>query len=649
MMRVDKAKSKPVCPTSLTGINLIVNSVYSILVFVLVFCLLSIHVYSLPTHSVFSQKKNFPVIAIKDVRVFDGEKVIPQATVIIASGRIKAVGQNISLPAEAEIIDGRGKTLLPGLIDAHVHVVTPQALEKALIFGVTAVVDMFMDVNLMKDIKKRQAEGKAQNMAYLVSAGILATAPGGHGTQYGVNIPTLTRPEEAASFVEARISEGSDFIKIIYDSGEAYFQPRPTLDLATIAALIQEAHRRHKKVVVHAATLQNCLDVLKLGADGLAHIYFNDAFDPDFGRVVAAHRAFVIPTLAVLESLSGLHEATILLDDPHLSPYLLADDIRSLQSRIPVTIPLEVKQRLSETRKKVIGQLRESKVPLLAGTDAPNPGTAYGVSLHHELELLVWAGLSPLEAMKAATSLPAEKFGLKDRGIIRPGAMADLVLVDGNPLEDIKATRRIISIWKEGRAVDREKYREQAAREKEKLEQLKKTTPPVLSSGLISDFEGEKITANFGAGWAISSDSVVGGKSKARMELIKEGAAGSQGSLRVSGEVAGVGYMAWAGVMFFPGETIMAPANLSSYEGLSFWLKGTERQYALFIFTQHAGFMPAYSRIFKAGEEWQEFFFSFKDMGLKAHDVTGIFIGAFQDAGPFWFQLDRVRLKEKAK
>jgi len=634
-MRADKSKIN-----SINLINLIISVVGWISAFFLISFLIT---------PVFGQKKDLSVFAIKDVRVFDGEKIIPQATVIVTSGRIKAMDQNISLPPEAEIIDGRGKTLLPGLIDSHVHVVSAQALEKALIFGVTAVIDMSMDVNLMRDIKKRQAEGQAQNMAYLISAGILATAPGGHGTQYGLKIPTLSRPEEAASFVEARIGEGSDFIKIIYDSGEAYFQSRPTLDLATIAALIKEAHHRQKKVVVHAATLQNCLDVLKLGADGLAHIYFNDAFDPEFGRFVAAHKAFVIPTLAVLESLSGIHEATTLLDDPHLSPYLMADDIRSLQSRFPATIPLEIKQRLSETRKKIIGQLREAKVALLAGTDAPNPGTAYGVSLHHELELLVWSGLTPLEALKAATSFPAEKFGLKDRGIIKPGAVADLVLVDGNPLEDIKATRKIISVWKEGRPVDREKYRQEVARHKEKLEQMKKAPAPVLSSGLISDFEGEKITASFGFGWAVSSDSVVGGKSKATMELIKEGAAGSQGSLRVSGEVAGGSYMAWAGVMFFPGETIMAPANLSSYEGLSLWLKGTERQYALFIFTQHAGFMPAYNRMFKAGEEWQEFFFSFKEMGLEAHDVTGIFIGAFQDAGPFWFQLDNVRLKEKAK
>ena len=93
------------------------------------------------------------------------------------------------------------------------------------------------------------------------------------------------------------------------------------------------------------------------------------------------------------------------------------------------------------------------------------------------------------------------------------------------------------------------------------------------------------------------------------MELIKVGAAGSPGSLRVSGEVAVDSPMAWAGVMFFPGATIMTSANLSSYQGIHIWLKGTERQYAVVFFAQHAGFMPSYSRMFKTGPEWKELFF----------------------------------------
>jgi imidazolonepropionase-like amidohydrolase len=106
-----------------------------------------------------------------------------------------------------------------------------------------------------------------------------------------------------------------------------------------------------------------------------------------------------------------------------------------------------------------VARLREGDVPVLAGSDAPNPGTAHGISLHRELELLVRAGLSPLEALRAATSAPARAFRLSDRGRIAVGLRADLVLVDGDLTTDILATRVIRTVWKLGRAVDREAYR----------------------------------------------------------------------------------------------------------------------------------------------------------------------------------------------
>lgn len=584
-------------------------------------------------------------LVIKEVRIFDGFKLIPQASLLVEGNRIKYLGQNILIPEGAEVIEGRGKTLLPGLIDSHVHVISIQMLEQAPVFGVTAVVDMFMDVNLMKSIKKRQSEGQARNMAHLISAGILATAPSGHGTEYGLEIPTLKGPEEAQAFVRDRLSEGSDFIKIIYDSGESYFKPWPTLDLPTIKALIDEAHRNKKLVVVHASTLKKCLEVLNLGADGLAHLYFDDSFSKNFARQVARRKAFIIPTLTVLESFAGIYRASSLIEDVYLSPYLRPQDLTSLQSRVSTEISEEKREHLSRLRQRVVRQLKENGVPLLAGTDVPNPGTAMGASLHHELELLVLAGLKPLEALRAATSVPAEKFGLTNRGKIKPGYYADLVLVEGNPAEDIKATRKIVMVWKEGMKIDREKYKETVSREKEMVEKLKQTPAPDTGSGLISDFESGKPNSNFGAGWMISADSLAGGKSRASMAIVEDGAEGSHNSLRVTGEVLGGGSMAWAGVMFFPGSGIMRPANLSAFPGISFFFRGTERTYAVVIFTQRSGFVPAHSRLFKADERWKEYHFTFSELGLEPYDVTGIFIGAFQDNGSFWFQLDNVRLK----
>ena len=105
-----------------------------------------------------------------------------------------------------------------------------------------------------------------------------------------------------------------------------------------------------------------------------------------------------------------------------------------------------------------VARLRAAGVPILAGTDAPSPGTAAGVSIHRELELLVEAGLTPVEALAAATSVPAECFGLADRGRIARGRYADLVLVEGDPTVDIRATRAIVGVWRQGVVVERESF-----------------------------------------------------------------------------------------------------------------------------------------------------------------------------------------------
>jgi imidazolonepropionase-like amidohydrolase len=579
--------------------------------------------------------------AVRDVRVFDGEKFLPKATVVMQDGRFTAVGDDVAIPPGAEVISGEGKTLLPGLIDAHVHVWDRASLHQSLIFGVTTDVDMFTSVQFMKEIKKAQAKGAADDLAYMISPGILATAPGGHGTEYGVPIPTINDPARAQKFVDARIAEGSDFIKIILDDGSAYGLSRPTISKETLAALIQAAHRRGKMAVVHAASLQDCLDTLSAGADGLAHLYMNDAFDPDFGRKAARQKAFVIPTMTVLEVSAGIKAAAPLAQDPFISPFLKPSDLQSLRAGFPFKTG-EANYRAAE---RALRQLKEARVPILAGTDSGNPGTAYGASLHREMELLVLAGLTPVEALQAATSVPAAKFKLEGRGSIRPGMIADAVLANGDPTQNIRATRDIVSVWKGGRLVDRAGYLEEAKKERAARETAQKPpVPPGLESGLISDFEGDKVTAAFGAGWVISTDSIMGGKSKAEMKLVAGGAQGSKGSLLMTGTDVTESPANWAGAMFSPGAYVMAPANLSAWKSISFWAKGDAKKFACLIFAQHLGWIPAI-QFFTAGPEWQEYSFPFKDFGVDGSDIMGIFIGASGAPGEFALQVDDVRLK----
>src|SRR5258708_31360328 len=164
---------------------------------------------------------------IRDVRIFDGSKVIAKGQVWVQDGKIKAVGTDVKAPASVRSINGEGQTLLPGLIDAHTHAFG-NALKDALIFGVTTELDMFTDHTYAAQTKKDQAEGKDLDLADLRSAGTLVTAPHGHGTEYGIPIPTISSPDQAQAFVDARIAEAPDYSKIIRTDVKTYLFPTPT-------------------------------------------------------------------------------------------------------------------------------------------------------------------------------------------------------------------------------------------------------------------------------------------------------------------------------------------------------------------------------------------------------------------------------------
>src|SRR5690606_6032742 len=175
---------------------------------------------------------NAQTFVVRDARVVTGTEVLEQTDVFVRDGRIAAVGRDLTAPSGVEVVDGSGRTLLPGLIDAHTHAFG-DALKEAAIFGVTTSLDMFTDVSLARAYQAEQRAGNATDRADVFSAGTLVTAPGGHGTEYGMAIPTITRPEDADAFVAARIAEGSEWIKIVYDDGSAFGLSWPSIDAAT--------------------------------------------------------------------------------------------------------------------------------------------------------------------------------------------------------------------------------------------------------------------------------------------------------------------------------------------------------------------------------------------------------------------------------
>jgi imidazolonepropionase-like amidohydrolase len=572
-------------------------------------------------------------VLIRDVRVFDGARVRENAQVLVIDGRIRAIGAKLQAPAGIATVDGRGKTLLPGLIDSHTHS-WGEAQRDALRYGVTTELDMLGDWNRLPTLKRQREAMARTDEADLWGAGAAVTAPGGHGTQYGMKVPVLAPGEDADAFVAARVAEGSDYIKIVLEDFSAHSETQrwPTLSADQARAAIAAAQRRDRLAVVHVSRLRDGKLAIEGGADGLVHI-FGEPGDDAFVRAAKRRKAFVIPTLSVLATMARAGEGSALADDARLRPWLTTLQTDALRATFGAGEP---KPAVLADALANVRALHAAGVDILAGTDAGNPGTAHGVSMHGELDLLVRAGLSPRDALAAATSVPARRFGLADRGRIAPGLRADLLLVEGDPTVDIRATRAIAGVWKNGYGIARPQPQTSAPAVGE----------AIPAHGLIDDFEGEAkanamgmTPAKFGAGWVATTDQMAGGASVGALQR-------ADGVLRVSGEIRpGFGFP-WSGAMFFPTAVPMQPADLSTRRTLVFRVRGDGRNYSAMLFSgAQVQSMPSV-RPFVAGAEWTEVRIRLADFqGADLLRVRGLAFTAGQPQGAYRFEIDDVRVE----
>jgi imidazolonepropionase-like amidohydrolase len=389
--------------------------------------------------------------AVHRVRVFDGLSVIESATVVVIDGRIEAVGRHVQVPVGIPAVDGRGRTLLPGFIDAHGHSWDRLQLERSAHFGVTTLLDMWTDPAYAAAMRLEQAEGGASDRADMLSAGNPAATPEGYPYVFTPDVieePTLSTAAEAWEFVEGRLAEGSDYMKLMHeDDGwtglDLEILPRPE-----VRALITELHRRGRIAVAHVTESRYARDLVLDGIDGLVHILIDEPARPAFVQLARERGIFVVPTLAAEEGFIGTQGGEALLADPEIAPWLFPWEAEWLLTPGP---PSSITPEHLGFGRESVRRLAAAGVPILAGTDVATPG----LSFHRDLELLVAAGLTPRRALIGATSAAAVAFGLADRGRILPGLRADLVLVDGDPTEEILATRAIRRIWKGGVEVER--------------------------------------------------------------------------------------------------------------------------------------------------------------------------------------------------
>jgi imidazolonepropionase-like amidohydrolase len=361
-----------------------------------------------------------PSIVICNVRVFDGTGISDSTCVRIDGGEISAIGRDLDA-AGARVVDGAGGTLLPGFIDAHVHLHGADNLEQLTRAGITTALDMACwPPVLVAELRNRRG------VTDIRSAGIPATAPGStHSKMPGrPDAALLAGPSEAEDFVRDRLAEGSDYIKVIADV--------PGPDQATLDAIVAASHRQGKLVVAHAARLVPYQMALAAKVDVITHVPLDAVVDDVSIAGLVQSRGVAVPTLTMMDAVA-----------------------RKFFGRGADGAPDDESTRAGpgyHNAQHSVWLLHRAGVPILAGTDANATvgvpaNISHGASLHRELELLVQAGLSPVEAIAAATWLPARHFGLADRGAVRVGLRADLVLIDGDPSAVITDSRRVHRVW----------------------------------------------------------------------------------------------------------------------------------------------------------------------------------------------------------
>lgn len=365
-----------------------------------------------------------------------GRAAVPDATVLVRNGRIEAVGPRakISIPPDVPTLDVRGKTILPGLWDMHTHVTQIEWGPVYLAAGVTTVRDMGNESELILALRDALASGKAIGPRLLLAGLVDGGGPNAFGTV------AATTPEE-----------GRTVVRRYHDAGFHQMKLYNLLEPDVVAAIADEAHRLGMTVTGHVPTAMTLQQAVAAGMDHIAHLAVRDEPGSEELRhtvqFLREHGTVLDPTLSWGELLGRSTSIPIAAFQPGF-PKIPAPLRRLFDSAGNADIePADARARL-ERGLRIVGELHRGGVPIVAGTDEGIPGH----SLHREIELYVEAGLTPLEAIEAATIVPARAMRLeKELGTVEVGKRADLVVLDADPLERISNIRAVRYVITDGR------------------------------------------------------------------------------------------------------------------------------------------------------------------------------------------------------
>jgi imidazolonepropionase-like amidohydrolase/ABC-type multidrug transport system permease subunit len=432
---------------------------------------------------------------IRGARIFVGDgKVIENGSVLVRGGKIAQIFEGAGPDPKtlnAETVEAAGKTILPGLIDVHVHLGAPggiysdmskydaeksmqRALAAYLYSGVTTVRSVGDVLDGALKLRGMVSSGEILG-ADMQTCGPLFTAVGGHGTEFFKDVPPAIRDtldkqferipasaDQARQQVDELKKRGVDCIKAILEAG-AGGRVFNRFDTGLFDAVAQEAHADSLPLAVHTGDARDVADAVNAKADSIEHGSFREKIPDALFDQMARQGTFYDPTLSVGEAFVEVAAGKSDLLKRSLvqqvgPPELLTDTEQALQS--PDTEPM--RKRLAQYPIDMaiavdnLKRAHEHGVALVTGSDAGNLLVIHGPTVQHELELWVKAGIPAAVALQAATSNAARLLRAENRiGTIQPGSDADLLVVDGNPLDDINATERISMVVFKGERIDR--------------------------------------------------------------------------------------------------------------------------------------------------------------------------------------------------
>jgi imidazolonepropionase-like amidohydrolase len=418
-----------------------------------------------------SPPQNAGPVLYHDARLIsgDGRAPIERGALLVESGIIRAAGElaGVEVPPTATRVDLSGTTVIPALVNAHVHLGYDRGLtfaaanftyenvaaqlQRYAAAGVGTVLSLGTDVGDLAARVRREQESGSLGGAEWRSAG-RGIAPPNAGPANSEMRPAahgVTTVAEARAAVREEAARGVDIVKIWVDDRNGSV---PKLSPELSRAVIDEAHQRGLGVVAHVFYLADARALVTMGVNGFAHLPRDAEVDAAFAAEMRRRDVFVLPNLAVSEN--GTHATPPpWLDDPMLARLVGSPELERLRGSYAARSPAAV-ERSRETYARMERSLRTLKAAGVRLGFASDAGAVrdhfHGVTDHRELGLMVGAGLSPAEALVAATSTSAAILGLDDRGVLAPGRRADFVVLERNPLENIANTRTIRAVYLRG-------------------------------------------------------------------------------------------------------------------------------------------------------------------------------------------------------